>query len=48
MSSFETAAVLLGIAAACVTYAVVVFSILVQGLTMRRLLVHYHVGVAER
>ena len=26
------------------TYAVVVFSILVQGLTVRRLLVHYRVG----
>jgi CPA1 family monovalent cation:H+ antiporter len=29
------------------TYAVVVFSILVQGLTMRRVLVHYGVGKAE-
>jgi CPA1 family monovalent cation:H+ antiporter len=28
------------------TYAVVVFSILVQGLTMRRLLVRYGVGVS--
>jgi CPA1 family monovalent cation:H+ antiporter len=27
------------------TYAVVVFSVLVQGLTVRRLLVHYGAGV---
>jgi CPA1 family monovalent cation:H+ antiporter len=26
------------------TYAVVVFSVLVQGLTVRRVLVHYHIG----
>ena len=29
------------------TYAVVVFSILLQGLTVRRVLVHYHVGEAS-
>ena len=30
------------------TYAVVVFSVLVQGLTVRRVLVHYGVGELER
>jgi len=30
------------------TYAVVVFSVLVQGLTVRRVLVHYGVGQESR
>jgi NhaP-type Na+/H+ or K+/H+ antiporter len=48
MNTFDTAAILIALAAkdlllAC-TYSVVVFSVLVQGPTVRRVLVFYGIG----